>query len=105
MVIPNGDKKSYQPVLVLDKSKVNQNGELTAPVKKGDIVGYLTVKPKNGDKISYLTAEGQKKAEVPVVAAQDVEKANWFVLTMRGIGGFFGTMFHGISTSVKGWFK
>ncbi|MGZ3900172.1 MAG: serine hydrolase [Bacteroidia bacterium] len=105
MVIPNGDKKSYQPVLVLDKSKVNQNGELTAPVKKGDIVGYLTVKPINGDKISYLTAEGQKKAEVPVVAAQDVKKANWFVLTMRGIGGFFGTMFHGISTSVKGWFK
>ncbi|MCM2535613.1 D-alanyl-D-alanine carboxypeptidase [Neobacillus pocheonensis] len=105
MTIPNGDEKNYQPVLVLDQSKVDKNGALIAPIKKGDIVGYLTVQPKTGNKISYLTKDGESKASVPVVAAQDVEKANWFVLSMRGIGGFFGNMFHGISTTVKGWFK
>jgi D-alanyl-D-alanine carboxypeptidase (penicillin-binding protein 5/6) len=88
----------------LDKNKVNAKGELTAPIKKGETVGYVTLKPKNGEKTSFLTAEGQKKAQVDVVAATDVEKANWFVLMMRGIGNFFGDVFSGIGTTVKGWF-
>jgi D-alanyl-D-alanine carboxypeptidase (penicillin-binding protein 5/6) len=104
MFIQNGEKTNYKPVLVLDKTKINKNGQLTAPVKKGDVVGYLRLAPTNGDKVSFLTPEGQKSAKVDVVAAQDVEKANWFVLMMRGIGGFFGDVWHGISTSVKGWF-
>ncbi|MGG1678738.1 serine hydrolase [Neobacillus sp. NRS-1170] len=104
MVILNGEKKEYKPVLVLDKNKVNKKGELTAPIKKGDKVGTLTIQPKNGEKVSFLTAEGQKKVQVDVIAAQDVEKANWFVLMMRGIGNFFGDVWHGISNTVKGWF-
>lgn len=104
MVILNGEKQNYQPFLVLDKKKVNKNGELTAPIKKGDKVGYVTVKPKNGAKVSYLTEEGQKKVQVDVIAAQDVERSNWFVLMMRGIGGFFGDIWNGVSSTVKGWF-
>lgn len=104
MVILNGEKQNYQPFLVLDKKKVNKNGELTAPIKKGDKVGYVTVKPKNGAKVSYLTEEGQKKVQVDVIAAQDVERSNWFVLMMRGIGGFFGDIWSGVSSTVKGWF-
>ncbi|WP_148347808.1 D-alanyl-D-alanine carboxypeptidase family protein [Bacillus rubiinfantis] len=104
MVVENGAKQNYKPVLVLDKSKLNKNGELTAPIKKGEQIGYLTVEPKNGDKISYLTKEGNDKVQVPVVAAHDVEKANWFVLMMRGIGNFFGDVWGGISSTVKGWF-
>lgn len=104
MVIENGENKNYQPVLVLDKKKINKDGELTAPIKKGETVGYLTVKPKNGDKMKFLTTDGQNKLKVAVVAAQDVEKANWFVLMMRGIGGFFGDVWSGISSTVKGWF-
>jgi serine-type D-Ala-D-Ala carboxypeptidase (penicillin-binding protein 5/6) len=103
MVVLNGEKENYQPVLVLDKKKVNKNGELTAPIKKGDKIGTLTIKPKNGEKLSFLTAEGQKKVQVDVIAAQDVEKSNWFVLMMRGIGGFFGDLWGGISSTVKGW--
>lgn len=104
MTILNGEKQNYIPVLVLDKKKINKNGELTAPIKKGEKVGYLTIKSKNGEKISFLTEEGQKKVQADVVAAQDVEKSNWFVLMMRGIGSFFGDIFHGISSAVKGWF-
>jgi D-alanyl-D-alanine carboxypeptidase (penicillin-binding protein 5/6) len=104
MVVLNGDKKNYQPVLVLDKSKLTKNGELEAPIKKGEKIGVLTIKPKNGEKVSFLTAEGQKKLQADVVAAKTVEKANWFVLMMRGIGGFFGDLFGGISSTVKGWF-
>lgn len=104
MMIHNGEEKNYQPVLVLDKKKLNKEGELTAPIKKGEKVGYLTIKPKNGEKISFVTAEGQKKIQVDVIAAQDVEKSNWFVLMMRGIGSFFGDVWGGISSAVKGWF-
>lgn len=104
MVIENGEKENYKPVLVLDKNKINKKGELTAPIKKGDKVGYLTIEPKNSDKVNFLTEEGKSKLQVDVIAAQDVEKANWFVLMMRGIGGFFGDVWGGISSSVKGWF-
>lgn len=104
MVIENGEKKNYKPVLVLDKKKVNKNGELTAPIKKGEKVGYLTIEPKDGEKVSFLTEKGQQKVQVDVIAAEDVEKANWFVLMMRGIGNFFGDVWSGIASTVKGWF-
>lgn len=100
----NGEKKNYQPVFVLDKKKLTSDGKLTAPIKKGDKIGYVTLKAKNGEKISFLTSDGQKKMQSPVIAAQDVEKANWFVLMMRSIGSFFGSLGHGISSTVKGWF-
>jgi len=103
MTILNGEKKNYKPVLVLDKNKINKNGEITAPINKGDKVGYLKLEPKNGEKVSFLTEKGQKKVQVDVIAAQSVEKANWFVLMMRGIGNFFGDVWHGISSTVKGW--
>lgn len=104
MVILNGEKKNYQPVFVLDKNKLNKDGKLTAPIKKGEKIGYVMLKAKNGEKVSFLTSEGQKKVQADVVAAQDVEKANWFVLMMRGIGGFFGGLWGGISSAVKGLF-
>jgi len=104
MVISNGEKENYKAVLVLDKDKVDKNGKLTAPIKKGEKVGYVKLVPKNGEKVSFLTEEGQKKVQADVVAAQGVEKSNWFVLMMRGIGGFFGDVWHGISSTVGGWF-
>lgn len=104
MMIPNGSKQNYKPVLVLDKKKLTKDGKLTAPIKKGEKVGYVTIAAKNGEKVSFLTAEGQQSVKVDVIAAKDVEKSNWFVLMMKGIGNFFGDVFHGISSTVKGWF-
>ncbi|WP_210367921.1 D-alanyl-D-alanine carboxypeptidase family protein [Bacillus sp. REN3] len=104
MAVRNGEKDQYEPVLVLDKKKLNENGELTAPVKKGEEIGYLTIKSKKGEEINFLTEDAKKQVQVPVVAAENVEKANWFVLMMRGIGGFFGDLFGGITSTVKGWF-
>ncbi|WP_418303022.1 serine hydrolase [Neobacillus drentensis] len=105
MIIQNGGKQDYKPVLVLDKNKLNKNGELTAPIKKGEKIGYLTVAPKSGEKVSFLTSEGGQQVKVDVIAVNGVEKSNWFVLMMRGVGNFFGDVWHGISTAVKGWFN
>ncbi len=104
LTIKNGEKDQYQPKIVLDKKKLNEDGELTAPVKKGEKIGYMTVEAKGGEPVSFLTEDGEKLAKVDVVAAESVEKANWFVLSMRGIGGFFGDLFGSVASAVKGLF-
>jgi D-alanyl-D-alanine carboxypeptidase (penicillin-binding protein 5/6) len=104
MLIPNGEKQNYKTVLVLDKSKLTKNGDLTAPIKKGEKVGYVEVVPKSGNQPTFLTKQGQQKAEADVIVAQSVDKANWFILSLRGIGGFFGGLFGGIGHVVKSWF-
>jgi serine-type D-Ala-D-Ala carboxypeptidase (penicillin-binding protein 5/6) len=102
LVVKNGEKDNFKTTLTLDKKKVNNQGELTAPIKKGQKVGTLTLQPKEAGNLGFLTKEGQ--ITVDVIAAEDVDKANWFVLMMRGIGGFFGDLWGGISSTVKGWF-
>lgn len=104
LVIENGEKENYKPVLVIDKDKLNKDGELTAPVKKGEKVGYISVENKEGKDYGFITSEGEKANRIDVVAAEDVEKSNWFVLSMRAIGGFFGDVWNGASSTVKGWF-
>ncbi|WP_374935355.1 serine hydrolase [Neobacillus driksii] len=102
LVVKNGEKDNFKTTLTLDKKKVNNQGELTAPIKKGQKVGTLTLQPKEAGNLGFLTKEGQ--ITVDIIAAEDVDKANWFVLMMRGIGGFFGDLWGGISSTVKGWF-
>ncbi|MFJ5763641.1 D-alanyl-D-alanine carboxypeptidase family protein [Neobacillus sp. NPDC093182] len=104
MVVKNGEKDNFKTILTLDKKKVNKQGELTAPIKKGEKVGTLSIQPKEAGSLGFLTDKGQNNITVDVIAAEDVEKANWFVLMLRGIGGFFGDLWGGISSTVKGWF-
>lgn len=104
LVVKKGEKENYKPKLVLDKKKLNEEGELTAPIKKGEKVGTLTIKATDDQELEFLTKDGQNNIKVDVVAAQDVEKANWFVLMMRGIGDFFGNVWGSISSTVQGWF-
>ena len=91
-------------MLNLDNKKLNDEGELTAPIKKGDRVGTLTVESKKGEPIEFLTEDGVQTVPVDVIASEDVEKANWFVLSMRAIGGFFADIWGSVSSTVKGWF-
>lgn len=101
-----GEIEEYKTVLKLDEKKLNEDGELTAPVKKGDKVGTLTIVPvdEKGADLEFLTKDGKKYVTVDVVAAEDVEKANWFILMMRGIGGFFSDLWGSITSTVSGWF-
>lgn len=104
LTVKNGEKENYQTKLTLDEKKLNSKGELTAPVKKGEKIGTLTLQTKDGKEIEFLTADGQKTVTVDVVATKDVEKANWFILAMRGVGEFFSDVWNSASTAVKGWF-
>lgn len=104
MVIANGEDDQYKPKAIWSKKALNEKGELTAPVKKGDKVGTLTVEYAGEKDYGYITEKAGKNASVPIVAQADVEKANWFVLMMRGIGGFFGDIWTNVVDSIKGLF-
>lgn len=101
LTLKNGEKDQFKPVLVLDKKLLNEDGQLTAPLKKGEKVGYIKLEGKDGQELKFLSG---KAPQADVVVGEDVEKANWFVLSMRAIGGFFGDIFGSISSTVKGWF-
>jgi serine-type D-Ala-D-Ala carboxypeptidase (penicillin-binding protein 5/6) len=104
MVVRNGAKDNYKPKLVLDKKKLTDEKELTAPIKEGEKVGYITVEAKEKESLGFLFENGTKGAQVPVVTEEKVEKANWFILSMRAVGGFFGDLWDTITSTVKGWF-
>lgn len=102
LTVKNGEEENYQPKLVVNEDLLNDQGQLTAPVKKGDVVGYLTVEDKDGNVIEFLNSN---EARVDVIASETIEKANWFVLSMRGVGGFFGDVWDSVASTVKGWFS
>ncbi len=99
-VVPKGEEITFTPSYKIDDSLLNKDGELTAPLKKGDVVGTLTYE-YSGDQYSYIDEQFADQASVELVVQDDVEKANWFTLIFRAIGDFFVDLF----TSVVGWFK
>ena len=102
IVMKNGDEKSYKPLFKVDKKKVNKEGQLTAPLKKNEKVGTLEAVYEGKDQFGYVK-KGYKPT-VDMVTANEVEKANWFVLMMRGVGGFFSDIWTSVANMVKGWF-
>jgi serine-type D-Ala-D-Ala carboxypeptidase (penicillin-binding protein 5/6) len=104
LVIKRGEKENYKPKFVIDKKKVTKNGELTAPIKKGETVGHINIEYKGkGEDYGYLL-DGDTKGKTEVVTTKSVEKANWFVLALRGVGSFFGGIWSGTVDMIKGLF-
>lgn len=104
VLMKRGEEESFEPLYVFDEKVVNKKQEITAPIKKGERVGYLTVNYTGEDNTGYLFEDNTNGAKADVVTTETVEKANWFVLTMRGIGGFFGDLWSTIVSSIKGLF-
>ncbi|HZG70805.1 MAG TPA: D-alanyl-D-alanine carboxypeptidase family protein [Chondromyces sp.] len=102
LAVKKAEKINYSPVFTAKKSALDENGNLLAPIQKGQTVGYLSVTAPKGQ-IEYLTNEEVQR--IPVVAAESVEKANWFTLSLRAIGGFFVDIWGSIASTVSGWFS
>ncbi|CAM3051846.1 D-alanyl-D-alanine carboxypeptidase family protein [Sporolactobacillus spathodeae] len=91
--VTNGEKVHATYKVVLDHSKLNKDGSIEAPVKKGEKIGYAVLKTSNGAYGSlYPNID-----KVPVVAADQVDKNNWFVRMFQAIGGLFSGLFHWIA--------
>jgi len=102
--IKRGENDSYKPKYVIDEKLLNEEGALTAPIEKGSKVGYMTYEyTGEGQDLGYVS--GVNGGKVDLVTSEKVEKANWFVLTLRGIGSFLGDVWNGITDTVKGWFS
>ncbi|TLS35021.1 serine hydrolase [Pseudalkalibacillus caeni] len=101
-VIKKGEKELYKPKVKIDKSKLNEDGALVAPVKKGEAVGKVTLDYKGKEDFGYLYEKQQ--AAVDLVTENSIEKAGWFTLAMRGIGGFFSGIWTSVADAVKGLF-
>ncbi|MBM7645543.1 D-alanyl-D-alanine carboxypeptidase (penicillin-binding protein 5/6) [Scopulibacillus daqui] len=101
LAVKNSENANYKVSVHLDKSKLNQDGQLKAPVKKGEKVGYLMVSDKGQHGNDFIYNAGEK---VPVVTADQVDKANWFVLSMRSVGHFISGAFVSAFDAVKALF-
>lgn len=98
IVVKNGEEKSYKPAYVFNKDIV-QDTKVKAPIKKGVNVGYMKAEyTGEGKDFGYL--EEKNGAVVDVVTVKGVEKANWFVLSLRGIGGFFSGLWDTVINAI-----
>ncbi len=104
-IIKSGEEELYSPYFALDEALLDEEGNLVAPIEEGQVVGWLTYDYSGENTFTYLTEDGHNKERVTVVADQTVEKAGWFSLTMRAIGGFFSGIWTSVADSVKGIFS
>lgn len=104
-IIKRNEEGLYKPKYVFDNSTFNENGALTAPVEKGKPVGYMTFDYTGEVNYGYIGENGPEIEKVPVATIGSVEKANWFVLTMRGIGSFFADIWTSVANTIKGLFS
>ncbi|WP_077329853.1 D-alanyl-D-alanine carboxypeptidase family protein [Virgibacillus siamensis] len=101
--VKKGEKKKYGIKYHIDKDKLNKDGELAAPIKKGEKIGTAELVYKGDADYGYIFP-GDDKQTVALVAQDSVEKDNWFMLTLGSIGNFFSDLFGSIVDTVKGWF-
>lgn len=91
--IGKGTEENYHVEYNLDEKAFNENGELVAPIKKGDKVGTAELVFDDGEDFGYIL-DGDNKVSVDLIATQDVEKKNWFMLMLGAIGQFFTNLYH-----------
>lgn len=101
MMIEEKDKEDYSLKYHLDDKLLNKDGELTAPIKKGQQVGMVEVIYDSEDN-GYVFKEDQDP--IRLVATDSVEKKNWFMLSLSVVGDFFSGLFSSAVDMVKGWF-
>lgn len=98
------DIELYSIDYAIDEEKLNENGELIAPIEKGEKVGTaMLVYEGETEDYGYIFENG--KVSVDLVSNEAVEKANWFMLTLGAIGDFFGNVFTTSVDWVKGLFN
>ncbi|OXS73121.1 D-alanyl-D-alanine carboxypeptidase [Domibacillus enclensis] len=100
ILAPKASNTNYKASIEFNSSDLGESGELTAPVKKGKVVGYVTVKDEKDQPVPFL----KTVPPTNVQTADSVEKANWFVLSMRAVGGGISNGWDWVVNKVTGWF-
>ncbi|MCP8617193.1 D-alanyl-D-alanine carboxypeptidase family protein [Salirhabdus salicampi] len=104
-LVKKGEEDAYEAVYEFDEELLTEKGELTAPVEKGDKVGTMKVTYTGEESLGYINDQYENAATVTDIVVNDsVEKANWFSLTLRAVGGFFADLFSNIVNGIKNIF-
>lgn len=101
--VKRGEEKNYKAEIKLSGKNIDEDGNIIAPIKKGTKVGQIIIKSSKNDNLGFITTDKEKSYEL--VVDKDIEKANWFVLTFRAIGSFFGNLWDSIVSGISGLFK
>lgn len=103
-IVRRSEEEKFKFKIAYNKKVVNDKNELLAPTKKGEKVATVEAQYTGKDSLGYLNKQIQKENAVKLVTKTKVEKANWFVLTGRAIGDFFGDVWNKTTDTIKGWF-
>ncbi|WP_332236816.1 D-alanyl-D-alanine carboxypeptidase family protein [Sporolactobacillus sp. KGMB 08714] len=94
LMVADGENPNVAFRVTLDRSKLDKNGQLEAPVQKGEQIGYATLATNGNTAYGHLFANDNK---IPVVAAEQVDQNSWIVRMFQGIGSFFAGIFSWIA--------
>lgn len=100
--VKKGEEENYTLEYTIDQEKLNDQGELVAPIEKGEKVGTATLVHDGNENNGYII--NKENHSVDIITTDAVEKKNWFMLMLGNIGGFFSGLFSSIVDTIKGWF-
>ncbi|TYR78148.1 D-alanyl-D-alanine carboxypeptidase [Priestia megaterium] len=98
-----GEENNFSMQFTIEPKVVDEKEKVIAPIEKGKTVAYVSAKNNSIDDLGYVVNDDQSTM-VPVIADDTVEKANWFMLMVRGIGDFFTSIWSNASNTVNSWF-
>lgn len=104
VMMRNGEEELYSYDLILDESLFDEEGKLVAPLEKGQKVGTMKVNYKGEINHEFIVSKAATNEQVDVVVNDPVEKAGWFTLMLRAIGGFFAGIWTSVADAVKEMF-
>lgn len=86
LYLPEGDSaEQFSYIFVPNEDKINQDGQIEAPISIGENLGVLVV--DNMDGIEFL--DGETPDTIQVAAAQSVERAGFVTIMTNWIRDFF----------------
>lgn len=100
--IKSAEAELYSLEYNISEEKMNEDGELLAPIEKGEKIGTATLVYEGENDFGYIF--DQEAITVDLVSDETVEKANWFMLTFGAIGDFFTNIFTTAVDWIKGLF-
>src|SRR5690625_3537418 len=101
-MIQKGEEENYEIVYHFDDEHFSDVGMLVAPIEKGTVIGTAELSTKKDDEIFIY--EKDENRLVDLVVSSDVERSNWFMILLGGIGDFFTNIFQKAVNFIKGIF-
>lgn len=97
--VKKGDNDKYRVEYELDESLLNEQGELIAPIEKGEKIGVAHIVIDSEDNYGYILNKTENES-IDLIVNETIEKKNWFSLLLSSIGELFVSLFN----KIKGLF-